>query len=191
MIYCIVPRDLAATLHEPLREFFAEDSGVEVVVERRLGERRAGDRRAEPAALRPDERRRASRRVAERRASAASATRPQLPPEARAHEARLRFVEIEEGATQQQEDLETARLVRRIQAGDQARFEDLYLRYFNRVYGYLRLAVRDYQEAEDLTQDVFMSVFDAIGGYQFRGRPFRACCSGSRATARSTISAGR
>lgn len=46
VVYVLVPYDLAATLHEPLRRHFRKDPSVEVVVERRRAERRGGrDRR--------------------------------------------------------------------------------------------------------------------------------------------------
>jgi RNA polymerase sigma-70 factor (ECF subfamily) len=71
------------------------------------------------------------------------------------------------------EDADTAELVARIQAGEQALFADLYERYFDRVYGYLRVALRDAHEAEDAAQQVFMNVMRAIDDYVPR-RPFRA-----------------
>jgi RNA polymerase sigma-70 factor (ECF subfamily) len=72
------------------------------------------------------------------------------------------------------EDADTAQLVERIKAGEQDLFTTVYARYFDRVYGYLRVMLRDSHEAEDLTQQVFVQVFEAIGGYQRRRQPFRA-----------------
>ena len=43
------------------------------------------------------------------------------------------------------EDLDTARLVTRIQAGDSELFSDIYVRYFDRVYAYLRALLKDRQ----------------------------------------------
>ena len=74
-----------------------------------------------------------------------------------------------------EEDRHTAELVRRIQAGERALFAALYERYFDRVYGYLRVLLRDRDEAEDVTQTVFAQLLEGIDSYQPRGaKPFRA-----------------
>jgi RNA polymerase sigma-70 factor (ECF subfamily) len=65
-------------------------------------------------------------------------------------------------------------LVVRVQAGDESAFAELYRRCFDRVYGLLRVLLRDPHEAEDLTQQVFINAHEAIGGYEARGRPFEA-----------------
>jgi RNA polymerase sigma-70 factor, ECF subfamily len=72
------------------------------------------------------------------------------------------------------EDVDTARLVTRLQAGEDNAFELLYLRYFDRVYAYLRVSLRDAHEAEDATQQVFLKVYEALPRYQRREQPFRA-----------------
>lgn len=41
MIYCVVPEALAGELFDKLSDYYAEDSGVTVIVERRRGSRRA------------------------------------------------------------------------------------------------------------------------------------------------------
>ena len=177
--YCVVPFELAAKLHEPLRQHFAEDAAVEVVVERRGHDRRrAEDRRAAPAA-RDDDRRlirnQAGRRIGDRRAPLVAVDTPALPRKARAHAARITFVERVELSDEQLVDLDSARLVTRFQAGDQEAFTLLYLRYFDRVYGYLRTIFREGpHEVEDLTQQVFVRAFEALPRYQRRGQPFRA-----------------
>jgi RNA polymerase sigma-70 factor (ECF subfamily) len=182
VIYCVIPADLAAKLHDPLRRHFRDDPRVEVVVERRRVERRLhAERRgaeAESRAEEADERRRvrnsAGRRIGDRRAALAEVEVPPLPWRARAHAERIVFVERAEPSAEHDEDLDTARLVTRIQGGDRESFGELYMRYFDRVYGYLRVAVRDRHEAEDLTQQVFVNALEALPRYERRGTiPFR------------------
>jgi RNA polymerase sigma-70 factor (ECF subfamily) len=180
IVYCLVPEDLAPALHDVLRKHFLDDSSVEVVVERRSKERRSGsDRRAEsdgtlPA---PDRERRRIRSVAGRRAGDRRAVQFEvpargLPRKARAHAERLIFVERLEPSSQHDEDADSARLVVSIQSGDKDAFAVLYMRYFDRVYGYLRVLLQDAHLAEDLTQRVFISALEALPRYEGRA-PFR------------------
>jgi RNA polymerase sigma-70 factor (ECF subfamily) len=180
--YCIVPEDLIEDLHEPLRRHFADDASVEVIAEQRWRDRRRrGDRRRSPAAtgaLLEDRRRilgAEGRRVADRRAVTVVLDSPVgLPRRARAHAQRLLFVERAEPSSEQLEDHDTARLVARFQAGDGDVFATLYLRYFDRVYGYLRVLMTLPEEAEDATQQVFAQAFEALPRYERRAQPFRA-----------------
>lgn len=183
IIYCIIPADLADELHEPLRTHFRDAPGIQVVVERRAADRRAGrDRRsggrgasaAEVEAERRQLRARSGRRVEERRAGLRPADMPALPELGEPHRDRLRFVEREEPTTLDREDADTARLVVRIQEGDRDLVGPLYLRYFDRVYAYLRITLQDSHEAEDAAQAVFMRVIEALPGYERREVPFRA-----------------
>jgi RNA polymerase sigma-70 factor (ECF subfamily) len=186
IVYCIVPRELAAKLHEPLRRHFADDPRIEVVVEQRDAERRAGrERRAAatpdewPDRAAPAERRRVrsaeGRRVGERRAANVSVAPPrELPRRLRAYADRVAYVERAAASSERDEDVEVARAVNRIQAGDRQGFAELYLLYFDRVYEYLRALVRDHHEAEDLAQQTFLESYSAIGRYERRDTPFRA-----------------
>jgi RNA polymerase sigma-70 factor (ECF subfamily) len=64
--------------------------------------------------------------------------------------------------------------VLRIQAGDRAAFTDLYMRYFSRVFAYLRVVLRSDHQAEEATQQVFADVFEALPRYERRAQPFSA-----------------
>jgi RNA polymerase sigma-70 factor (ECF subfamily) len=179
MIYCLVPRELAATLHEPLRRHFSDDPFTEVVVERRVDERRSAPERravgeAEPSAERRRIRNPEGRRVADRRATHVTVQAPPLPRRLRGYADRLTFLERIVPTTEEAEDVDTARLVTRIQAGQREGFTDLYVRYFDRVYGYLHLLLRDPHDAEDITQLVFLNTLESIGDYERRRQPFRA-----------------
>jgi RNA polymerase sigma-70 factor (ECF subfamily) len=187
VIYCTIPPELADRLHEPLRRHFAgrDDIEVEVIVERRAGERRGGAERR--AATAPDEwpepegeperrqvRAAGGRRAGDRRAPLRAVAPAELPRRARRYAERIAFYERREPPTERAEDRDTARVVGRFQAGDKEAFSTLYTRYFSRVYNYLRVAIRDHHEAEDLTQQVFTQAFASLPKYERRKQPFRA-----------------
>lgn len=177
--YCLVPGDLAPKLHDLLRKHFADDPGIEVVIERRTAERRTNNRRTATRKPAPSDDRRLvrnveGRRLGEHRVPAIAADTPELPRRVLPHAGRLVFVARVEPSTQQLEDVDSARVVMRIHAGDKDAFAEIYTRYFDRVYSYLRIALRDPHTAEDVTQDVFFRVLQALPRYEFRGRPFRA-----------------
>lgn len=60
-----------------------------------------------------------------------------------------------------------AELVERILGGSTEHFELLYAAYFPRVYRFALKRLRDAGEAEDVTQEVFFTVFDAL--HSFKG----------------------
>jgi RNA polymerase sigma-70 factor (ECF subfamily) len=72
------------------------------------------------------------------------------------------------------EDLDTDRLIVRVQEGHKDEFAKLYTRYFDRVYSYLRGIFKDPHEAEDAAQEVFIKVMAALPGFKQRSEPFRA-----------------
>jgi RNA polymerase sigma-70 factor (ECF subfamily) len=185
IIYCIVPRGLADRLHEPLRRHFAGDPKVEVIVERRTRRRRRNDERRAQAAPSKwpepagDERRRVratgGRRAGERRVEAVPVAPPRdLPRRLRRYAEDLAFVERIAPSQLREEDQLAARLVARAQAGDPAAFSEIYTRYFDRVFGYMKVALRDYHEAEDQTQQVFADLLAGLAKYERRKQPFRA-----------------
>lgn len=178
-VYCVVPHELGPQLHDLLRRHFRDSPDVEVVVEWRALDRRENvDRRSGEAGPPADERRlvrrAAGRRVADRRAITVAIEPRPLPRAARRHAERIQFVELLAPQTSTDEDHEAARLVTRFQAGDHAAFDAIYLRYFERIYSYLRVLLRDPHEAEDIAQTTFGQVFRALPDYEDRGRPFRA-----------------
>ena len=58
--------------------------------------------------------------------------------------------------------------------GDQDAFVHLYDRYYMRIYRYVSCRVRRVQDVEDLTQQVFLQAWGAIGHYEQRSSPFKA-----------------
>jgi RNA polymerase sigma-70 factor, ECF subfamily len=63
-------------------------------------------------------------------------------------------------------------LVQRAQKKDTQAFAQLYEAYFDRIYRYIALRVRNEMEAEDITQQVFMKVLQSISSYKSQGVPF-------------------
>ena len=57
---------------------------------------------------------------------------------------------------------------------DPERFAELYELHFERVYAYIISRVRDRNEAQDLTSDVFYSALVNLKSFEWRGKPFGA-----------------
>ena len=57
---------------------------------------------------------------------------------------------------------------------DPARFADLYESHFERVYAFIAGRVRNRQEAEDLTSEVFRQALQNLRRFEWRGVPFAA-----------------
>ncbi|MFW6102882.1 MAG: sigma factor, partial [Chloroflexota bacterium] len=68
--------------------------------------------------------------------------------------------------------VEEKELINRAAQGDVNAFSTLYENYFDRVYRYLYVRLGNAAEAEDITQDVFAKVIEAINSYQWRDVPF-------------------
>jgi RNA polymerase sigma-70 factor (ECF subfamily) len=69
-------------------------------------------------------------------------------------------------------DPQVAGAVRRAQAGDEAAIRYLYLRFKDNVYGYVLSFVRDADDAEDITQHIFLKLMAMIHKYEPREVPF-------------------
>jgi len=67
-------------------------------------------------------------------------------------------------------DQRDRRLVRRIRAGDDRAFQELVIAYQDRIYGLTYRMLGNRQEAEDVAQEVFISVHRAIGTWRGEGR---------------------
>ena len=66
------------------------------------------------------------------------------------------------------------RLIQRAKQHDEAAFAQLYEEYFDRIYRYVALRIGDKMEAEDITQQVFLSAIKAISSFKWKGVPFSA-----------------
>src|SRR4030042_4721196 len=65
-----------------------------------------------------------------------------------------------------------AELVQLAQQRNAEAFGRLYDEHFDRIYRYLMAKTGVREEAEDLTQQVFLNAWDAIGSYKSKGVPF-------------------
>ena len=65
-------------------------------------------------------------------------------------------------------------LVDLAKAGDEKALSELYLTYFPRVYRYILARTGNSHDAEDLAEEVFMRVLEAIDRFQWREAPFSA-----------------
>lgn len=63
-------------------------------------------------------------------------------------------------------------LIGRCRAGDEAAWRELVSRHARRVFGVVYRFTGRVDEAEDLTQEVFLKVFQVMGRYQFEGGAF-------------------
>lgn len=63
-------------------------------------------------------------------------------------------------------------LIDRAIAGDANAFGELYSRHLDPIYRYIFFRVGEQEEAEDLTETVFLKAWEAIPGYKDFGNPF-------------------
>ena len=66
------------------------------------------------------------------------------------------------------------RVVTRAKAGDRDALRELYERYADNVFSYVRTIIHDQHEAEDVTQHVFTKLLTKIDRYEERSVPFAA-----------------
>ncbi|MBC8188704.1 MAG: RNA polymerase sigma factor [Proteobacteria bacterium] len=59
-------------------------------------------------------------------------------------------------------------LVRRVLAGDQEAFSEIYNANFRRIYAFIVKRIGDAAEAEDLTQETFVQLYRSLGSYEGR-----------------------
>ncbi len=145
MVYCVMAPSVAGRVRRALERGVERSEGLALVVERRRGDRRVGaDRRTRRLSVPPaaDRRRIAyasGRRIAERRAVLVPVQPPgDLPRSLRQHVAELSFFEALDLPDHFRDDVEAVRAVVRFQSGERG-FEELYGRWFDPLYTYLRV----------------------------------------------------
>ena len=70
--------------------------------------------------------------------------------------------------------LSDRQIVDAARTGDEQALSQLYLLYFPRVYRYILARTGNQYDAEDLAEEVFMKVLEAINRFQWREAPFSA-----------------
>jgi RNA polymerase sigma-70 factor (ECF subfamily) len=79
---------------------------------------------------------------------------------------RAREKEMDSAAEVEQDKVSDLELARKAAAGDTQAFEQIYRRHFRRVYALCLRMLGDPTRAEDLTQDVFIQLFNKIGSFR-------------------------
>lgn len=79
----------------------------------------------------------------------------------------LKMDEMKIGLTEQADESE---MVRRAQRGDDVAIVQLYETHKQFLYVFVYSKVGNREEAEDLTQDIWMKVLDALAGFQFQSK---------------------
>lgn len=67
-------------------------------------------------------------------------------------------------------DEATSELIRRAQAGDEAAFDGLVRRYYGRIYRWALVRTGDPDDAEDVTQNVLVTLHRKLGSFDGRSR---------------------
>ena len=81
---------------------------------------------------------------------------------------------IHSGAETPPADDDIAAIVRQAQNGEAAAFGQLYEIYSDRVFRYIAYRVDSDADAEDITEDVFIRMLEAIGSFRWHDVPFSA-----------------
>jgi RNA polymerase sigma-70 factor (ECF subfamily) len=71
-------------------------------------------------------------------------------------------------ATVDHKNSEEALLVRRVQKGDELAFREIVDRYQNKVFSIIYGILRNYNDAEDIAQQVFTKIYFSVGNFDFR-----------------------
>jgi RNA polymerase sigma-70 factor (ECF subfamily) len=101
--------------------------------------------------------------------SEAAAPEPVEIPQPGPHKRRFRG-KPESEEVRAARDARDRRLVRRLKQGDERAFQELVQTYQDRIFGLVFRMIGNRQEAEDIAQEVFISVHRGIGNYRGEGR---------------------
>ena len=63
-------------------------------------------------------------------------------------------------------------LVQRAQDGDATSFAELYERFYDKIFRYVRFKTSSSPDAEDITEEVFLRMLESINSFKWKGHPF-------------------
>jgi RNA polymerase sigma-70 factor (ECF subfamily) len=86
---------------------------------------------------------------------------------------RASYAVLDRVAGAREGDQRIAGIVRRVQAGDDLAFAELYVMLFDRVRRYLTIALKNEEDAQEVAQDVFAKLLTAIERFDARRGEFR------------------
>ncbi len=72
------------------------------------------------------------------------------------------------------QEVDDIQLLKAAQRGEAEAFGELYERYAGRVFRFLYAHMDNREDAEDITEDVFLRVWKSLSGYREQGVPFLA-----------------
>jgi RNA polymerase sigma-70 factor (ECF subfamily) len=71
-------------------------------------------------------------------------------------------------------DFDEYAIVEAAKLGDASALSALYEHYFPKVYRYVASRLRASEDAEDVTEEIFLRIIDNVGSFAWRGLPFGA-----------------
>lgn len=157
VIFCLVPEALEERLFKPLRDHYADDDRVRVIIDRRNGDRRAG-----PAITLPLTREEERRRGTDRRRAVLQRTVDRFPGWLAGYRDEVRFVQRLLPVSSGLESLATDDVVELVRQGDGEAPTELYWRCFERMHSRLALLLGHPDEADRAIGAAFGRVLDAI-----------------------------
>ena len=80
-------------------------------------------------------------------------------------------------------------LVQRIKDGDRTAFDELYTKYYNKIYSLVNKLIRDPHECEDCTQEAFIKIYKGIDKFEGRSALYTWMYRVSCNTAKNTLAA--
>jgi hypothetical protein len=164
VIYCVVPRELAAELLEPLQEHYRAQPRVTVIVDRRDAGRRpvtGGERASSPDGDR-------------RRPMLPRQLHGDLPAELAGRATSVRWMQRLGPVRRGLERVDLDGLTNRIMDGHEDALTEVYWRYVSRVSARVARRLRDPQQVEEATREAFGRAFDELGAARTADRPLEA-----------------